>query len=116
MRLNHLCDANWAYDLVQRVDPSPGRDGRIYGQGTGTLTGRLSGTATWSNFPRIREGYASPTARGVIEVDGGIVQFALTGLSGTVDPVRYKLAMRYYECEVELPLPRLDETQGLSTR
>src|SRR4051812_13908925 len=38
-----------------------------------TLTGRLSGTATWSNFPRIRTGYASPDARGIIHVDDGIV-------------------------------------------
>jgi hypothetical protein len=140
MRLNHLFDADWTYDLVHRVEPSPGRDGRVYGQGTGTLTGRLSGTATWSNFPRIREGWASPHAHGVIDVGDGIVLFALSGLSsltdgrglhvltfqteapshlwlndviaigeGSIDVEHSQLAMRYYECEVELPLPSLDE-------
>ena len=140
MRLNHLFDADWTYDLVQRIEPSPGREGRVYGQGTGTLTGRLSGTASWSNFPRIREGWASPDARGVIHVEDGVVLFTLTGLSsltdgrgvhvltfqaeapshrwlddviaigeGTIDVERARLAMRYYECEVELPLPDLDE-------
>lgn len=135
MRLDPLCDATWTYDLIHEVEPSPGRDGRVYGQGTGTLTGRLSGTATWSNFPRIREGWASPDARGVIHVDDGIVLFTLTGLSslddgrgvhvltfqtehpshlwlndviavgeGSIDVERARLAMRYYECTVELPL------------
>src|SRR4051794_523798 len=85
MRLDPLCDASWIYDFIEEVESSPGRDGRIYGQGTGTLTGRLSGTATWSNFPRIRTGYASPDARGVIHVDDGIVLFTLTGLSSLTD-------------------------------
>lgn len=85
MRLEHLCDASWTYDLLHEVEPSPGRDGRIYGQGTGILTGRLSGTATWSNFPRTRDGYASPDARGVIHVDDGVVLFTLTGLSSLTD-------------------------------
>src|SRR3954462_14171553 len=105
-----------------------------------TLTGRLSGTATWSNSPRIRTGYASPDARGVIHVDDGMVLFTLTGLSsltdgrgvhvltfqtdapshlwlndviavgeGSIDVEHRRLAMRYYECTVELPLPDLEE-------
>jgi hypothetical protein len=85
MRLDLLCDASWTYDLLHEVEPAPGRDGRLYGQGTGTLTGRLSGTAQWSNFPRMREGYASPDARGVIHVDDGVVLFTLTGLSSLTD-------------------------------
>ena len=85
MRLDPLFDASWTYDFIEQVEPSPGRDGRVYGQGTGTLTGRLSGTATWSNFPHIRTGYASPDARGVIHVDDGIVLFTLTGLSSLTD-------------------------------
>jgi hypothetical protein len=140
VRLNHLCDAYWTYELLQEVAATHGRDGRIYGQGTGTLTGRLSGTATWSNVPRIREGYASPNARGVIEVDDGAVLFTLTGLSslddgrgvhvltfqtdaashlwlndviavgeGSIDMEQHRLAMRYYECEVELPLADLPD-------
>lgn len=140
MRLNPLCDARWTYELIEEVAAAPGRDGRVYGQGTGTLTGRLSGTASWSNFPRIRGGYASPDAHGVIKVDDGVVLFTLTGLSsltdgrgvhvltfqtdapshlwlgdviavgeGSIDVERHELAMRYYECVVELPLPDLPD-------
>jgi hypothetical protein len=140
MRLNPLCDARWTYDLIHEVSPSSSADGRVYGQGVGTLTGRLSGTATWSNFPRLHEGFALPDARGVIHVDDGEVLFALTGLSsladgrglhvmtfqtaapahlwlndvlaigeGSIDVAHAQLAMRYYECEVELPLPDLPD-------
>ncbi|WP_426564689.1 hypothetical protein ACPPVT_01220 [Angustibacter sp. McL0619] len=86
MRLDHLCDADWTYDLIHSVEPSEQGDGALYGQGTGSLTGRLAGQAQWSNAPRLRGDHAHPDARGVIVVPSGrSVLFRLTGLSSLTD-------------------------------
>src|SRR6478736_802167 len=62
MRLDHLFDANWHYDLLHEVGSTDGGDGQVYGQGTGILSGRVNGTARWANYPRLRGGYAFPEA------------------------------------------------------
>ncbi len=86
MQLLHLCDAEWRYDLMEAVQPSQAGDGRLYGQGTGALTGRLAGRATWSNFPKLRGELAYPDARGFVTVESGaLVLFTLTGLSAPSD-------------------------------
>jgi hypothetical protein len=135
MKLDHLTDVVWQYDLLHGVEASEGADGQVFGQGTAEFTGRLAGTATWANFPRLREGYAVPNAHGSLVVaEDAFVLFTLTGLSsledgtgvhvmtfrtehephrwlntviavgeGRVDVDTARLAMRYYECTVELP-------------
>ena len=143
MQLEHLCDVSWTYDVLHEVVPSLKADGRIYGQGTAAFEGRISGTAQWSNFPRIRNGYALPDARGVIRAGDAEVLFTLTGLSslddgqgvhvltfqtsaeaflwlnnvlaigeGTIDVEHARLAMRYYECKVEVPLAHFASGSG----
>lgn len=86
MQLVHLCDADWRYDFAESIGPSPAGDGRLYGRGSATLVGRLSGIAMWSNFPRLRGEVAYPDARGIVTLDsGGLVFFELTGLSSLRD-------------------------------
>ena len=76
MQLEHLCDVEWRHDLLEEVEAAAGREGRLYGQGTGTFAGRLAGTANWSNSPRLHDGFAHPDARVSIELsDGGLVLF-----------------------------------------
>jgi hypothetical protein len=86
MQLSQLCDVTWRYDLMTSIEPTASGDGRLYGQGTGSVTGRISGVATWSNFPKLRGHLAYPDARGFIVVESGeVVLFTLTGLSSLVD-------------------------------
>ena len=86
MQLEHLCDGDFRYSLLDEVEQSARGDGQIFGQGTATFTGRLAGTGQWANYPRVSAGYAHPDARGRIEsADGGVVLFELHGLSNLDD-------------------------------
>ena len=86
MRLDPLMDVIWRYSSMWSIEPSAGADGRVFGQGDGSFTGRLSGEAQWANCPRLRGDFAFPDARGVLTLDnGGFVIFELTGMSSLAD-------------------------------
>ena len=49
-------------------------------------TGRITGRARWSNFPRLRDGYAFPNCQGSIAVaEGAFVLFSMVGMSSLTD-------------------------------
>jgi hypothetical protein len=64
MRLEHIFDVDWRYEQMDAVRPSAAGDGRMYGHGIAHFRGSLGGTASWSNFPRLHQGFAFPEAHG----------------------------------------------------
>ena len=122
MQLVPLRSVEWRYDSLSAIEPAEEGDGRLFGQGAGVFTGRITGEATWSNNARLRGGYAYPDARGVLRLasltDGrGLHTMTFeTGSpthtwlntvfaigEGSIDLDTSTLALQYYECVVELP-------------
>lgn len=86
VRLEHLADVLWRYELLHEVAASGSGDGQVYGQGVAEFSGRIIGRAQWSNFPRLRAGYAFPDGQGTIAVaDDAFVLFKITGMSSLTD-------------------------------
>lgn len=88
MRLEPFCSMDLHYvDDFHLATPYDGDSGLGWGVGAGTVSGGLSGSATWSNQPTRRgDGSMLPDARGVIALgDGDEVFFDLTGRTVFVD-------------------------------
>ena len=87
VRLEPLSVFRWSYDEDGRVKPylivSPygSEEGIGYGEGRGTVSGRIEGTAVWSNYPRRRtDGRMLPNLRGVVTThDGASILFEFRG-------------------------------------
>ena len=89
MRLEEICRFDWRYEQDGRVPdagyvivrPYGGEEGSAYGEGSGTVSGRLEGTVVWSNHPHRRsDGRMLPDAHGLVLTDDGArIVFALHG-------------------------------------
>lgn len=74
-------DVEFRYESMALSGPS-GRAGRMFGAGSATFSGeRLSGEATWANFPRIlADGSTRPQASGALTTaEGKTVLFRIGG-------------------------------------
>jgi len=81
MELAHLVDVEFRYQSMAVAGPSP-RAGRIFGAGEATFSGdRVSGAATWANFPRVlADGSTRPQAAGALTTgDGRTILFQVGG-------------------------------------
>jgi hypothetical protein len=82
MRLESFCKISMRYREASWHRPYEGDEGLGFGQGDGTVSGGLDGTATWANSPRRREdGVWTPNLRGVITTRSGEVLLSIHGQS-----------------------------------
>jgi len=90
MRLEELCAFEWRYDEEDGrvpdggfvlIRPYGGEEGSGYGEGAGTVTGRIKGRVVWSNHPHRRsDGRMMPDTHGLILTDDGArIVFELRG-------------------------------------
>jgi hypothetical protein len=83
MRLEHLCDVEFAFDgPATMVRPYGTEEGAAFGVGSGTVTGqRLRGTAKWVNHPHRRsDGVMYPDMDGMITTESGsTILFSMQG-------------------------------------
>ncbi|HEY7983015.1 MAG TPA: DUF3237 family protein [Ktedonobacterales bacterium] len=83
MRLEHLCDVEFAFDAPPAlVRPYGTEEGAAFGQGGGTVSGeRLRGTARWVNHPHRRsDGVMYPDMDGIITTESGsTILFSMQG-------------------------------------
>jgi hypothetical protein len=89
MRLEPLCDFDLAYTTeFFLVQPFGTEEGTAYGEGDGTVSGRLNGKVRWINHPRRRsDAVMLPNTDGLIETeDGARVLFKLEGRTPTEGP------------------------------
>ena len=86
MRLEPLCDFELAYTTeFVLVQPFGTEEGAAYGEGDGSVRGRVNGSVRWVNHPRRRSDAAMlPEADGLITTDDGSpVVFRLRGRTPT---------------------------------
>lgn len=83
MRLEPFGKLTTRYVHASWVRPYDGKEALGYGDGDGELTGEISGTVTWANYPRRREdGVWMPNIRGNIRTaDGADILLSIHGQS-----------------------------------
>jgi hypothetical protein len=89
VRLEPLCNFDLAYTTeFFLVQPFGTEEGAAYGEGEGTVKGRLNGSVRWVNHPRERsDAVMLPNTDGVIETDDGArVLFHFAGRTPSEGP------------------------------
>jgi hypothetical protein len=72
VRLEPFCRVSMRYGAASWHRPFNGEEGVGFGQGDGEVTGDLTGSVVWANYPRRREdGVWTPNLRGTITTREG---------------------------------------------
>jgi hypothetical protein len=72
-------DSSWHRPYGARADDA---EGLGFGRGDGTVSGEITGTLVWANYPRRRQdGVWTPNLRGVMTTDDGDLLISVHGQS-----------------------------------